>query len=128
MQDNWSHLETIMRQFNDAISKHTWQEISEKVREIQWIDRLDPKKGTFVAFLPDEEGEPGASVTLYADKTVHQNAQRYFQDARTLKDKSQGAKKALENTEKENDVYQVRTKIINLYQQFRKIYLSILFF
>ncbi len=99
MQDNWPHLETIMKQFNDAISKFTWQEVSEKVREIQWIDRLDPKKRTFVAFLPDEEGEPGASVTLYADKTVHQNAQRYFQDARTLKDKSKGAKKALEDTE-----------------------------
>tara|TARA_Y100000992_G_scaffold302720_1_gene278910 strand:+ start:26373 stop:28547 length:2175 start_codon:yes stop_codon:yes gene_type:complete len=110
MQDNWPHLETIMRQFNDAISKHTWQEISEKVREIQWIDRLDPKKGTFVVFLPDEEGEPGASVTLYADKTVHQNAQRYFQDARTLKDKSQGAKKALENTEKEKSKQEKRRK------------------
>ena len=110
MQDNWSHLETIMSQFNDAISKHTWQEISEKVREIQWIDRLDPKKGTFVAFLPDEEGEPGASVTLYADKTVHQNAQRYFQDARTLKDKSKGARKALENTEKEKSKQEKRRK------------------
>ena len=110
MQDNWPHLETIMSQFNDAISKFTWQEVSEKVREIQWIDRLDPKKGTFVAFLPDEEGEPGASVTLYADKTVHQNAQRYFQDARTLKDKSQGAKKALENTEKEKSKQEKRRK------------------
>ena len=99
MQENWSHLETIMNQFNEAISKFTWQEVSEKVREIQWIDRLDPKKGTFVAFLPDEQGEPGASVTLYANKTVHQNAQRYFQDARTLKEKSKGARKALENTE-----------------------------
>ena len=99
MQDNWSHLEAIINQFNDAISKYTWQEVAEKVREIQWIDRLNPKKGTFVAFLPDEQGEPAASVTLYADKTVHQNAQRYFQDARTLKDKSKGARKALENTE-----------------------------
>ena len=63
MQDNWSHLETIINQFNDAISKYTWQEVAEKVREIQWIDRLNPKKGTFVAFLPDEQGEPAASVT-----------------------------------------------------------------
>ena len=110
MQDNWPHLETIMSQFNDAISKFTWQEVSEKVREIQWIDRLDPKKGTFVAFLPDEEGEPGASVTLYADKTVHQNAQRYFQDARTLKDKSKGAKKALEDTESTKSKQEKRRK------------------
>ena len=110
MQDNWSHLETIMNQFNDAISKYTWQEVAEKVREIQWIDRLNPKKGTFVAFLPDEQGEPAASVTLYADKTVHQNAQRYFQDARTLKDKSKGARKALENTEDAKSKQEKRRK------------------
>ncbi len=99
MQENWTHLEEIMNQFNDAISKFTWQEVAEKVREIPWIDRLDPKKRTFVAFIPDEEREPGASVTLHADKTVHQNAQRYFQDARTLKEKAKGAEKALKNTE-----------------------------
>jgi predicted ribosome quality control (RQC) complex YloA/Tae2 family protein len=110
MQENWPHLETIMTQFNEAISKFTWQEVSEKVREIQWIDRLDPKKGTFVAFLPDEQGEPGASVTLHADKTVHQNAQRYFQDARTLKEKSKGARKALENTENAKSKQEKRRK------------------
>jgi len=110
MQENWSHLETIMSQFNEAISKFTWQEVSEKIREIQWIDRLDPKKGTFVAFLPDEQGEPGASVTLYANKTVHQNAQRYFQDARTLKEKSKGARKALENTENAKSKQEKRRK------------------
>ena len=110
MQDNWSHLEAIINQFNDAISKYTWQEVAEKVREIQWIDRLNPKKGTFVAFLPDEQGEPAASVTLYADKTVHQNAQRYFQDARTLKDKSKGARKALENTEDAKSKQEKRRK------------------
>tara|TARA_B100001778_G_scaffold331946_1_gene337268 strand:- start:772 stop:2946 length:2175 start_codon:yes stop_codon:yes gene_type:complete len=110
MQDNWSHLETIINQFNDAISKYTWQEVAEKVREIQWIDRLNPKKGTFVAFLPDEQGEPAASVTLYADKTVHQNAQRYFQEARTLKDKSKGARKALENTEDAKSKQEKRRK------------------
>ena len=110
MQENWPHLETIMSQFNEAISKFTWQEVSEKVRETQWIDRLDPKKGTFVAFLPDEQGEPGASVTLYANKTVHQNAQRYFQDARTLKEKSKGARKALENTENAKSKQEKRRK------------------
>ena len=57
------------------------------------------QKRTFVAFIPDEEREPGASVTLHADKTVHQNAQRYFQEARTLKEKAKGAEKALKNTE-----------------------------
>ena len=99
MQENWTHLEEIMKQFNEQISKSTWQEVAEKSRDIQWIDRLNPEKGTFVVFLPDEEGDPGSSVTLHANKSVHQNAQRYFEDARTLKDKSKGAKKALKDTE-----------------------------
>ena len=99
MQENWTHLENIMKQFNDQISKFTWQEVAEKSREISWIDRLNPEKGTFVVFLPDDEGEPGSSVTLYANKSVHQNAQRYFREARTLKDKSKGAEKALKDTE-----------------------------
>ena len=99
MQENWTHLEHIMKEFNEQISKLTWQEVAEKSREVPWIDRLNPEKGTFVAFLPDEEGDPGSSVTLHANKSVHQNAQRYFQEARTLKDKSKGAEKALKDTE-----------------------------
>ena len=99
MQENWTHLEDIMKQFNEQISKLTWQEVAEKSRDIQWIDRLNPEKGTFVVFLPDEEGDPGSSVTLYANKSVHQTAQKYLEDARTLKDKSKGAKKALKDTE-----------------------------
>ena len=99
MQENWTHLENIMIQFNGEISKSTWQEVSVKCQEVPWIDRLNPEKGTFVVFLPDDDGEPGSSVTMYANKSVHQNAQRYFQDARTLKEKSKGAKKALKDTE-----------------------------
>ncbi len=99
MQENWPHLENIMKQFNEQISKHTWQEVTEMSRDIPWIDRLNPEKGKFGVSLRNEEGELGASVTLEANKSVHQNAQRYFQDARTLKEKSKGAEKALKDTE-----------------------------
>ena len=43
-----------------------------------------------VAFLPDEDGEPGASITLEVSKTVHQNAQRYFEEAPVQKNKAKG--------------------------------------
>ena len=52
-----------------------------------------------MARLPDEDNEPGASVTLSVENSVHQNAQIYFEQARTLKDKSKGARVALERTE-----------------------------
>jgi predicted ribosome quality control (RQC) complex YloA/Tae2 family protein len=64
------------------------------------VDSVNPSKHTVVAYLPDEDGEPGAKVTLESSKTVHQNAQRYFEEARTQKNKAKGAQEALERTEK----------------------------
>ena len=98
IQENWGHVEEIMMQFKQAIEQDTWQDVAKKIRSVVWIDRLDPKKQTFVAFLPDEEGEPGASITLEVNKSVHQNAQRYFEDARTQRGKAKGAENALLNT------------------------------
>ena len=51
-----------------------------------------------MTYLPNEDGKPGERVELYVDETVHQNAQRYFATARTFKDKSKGAERALEDT------------------------------
>ena len=99
IQENWSHVNTILEQFNKAIENENWQSIKNKIEEIQWIGKIDPSKRTIVAYLPDEEGGPATSVTLEVEKTVHQNAQRYFEDARIQKNKAKGAKKALEDTE-----------------------------
>jgi predicted ribosome quality control (RQC) complex YloA/Tae2 family protein len=99
IQDNWGHVNDILEQFNSAIENENWQSIENKVEQIPWIDKLNPAKGTIVVYLPDEDGEPGVTITLEVSKNVHQNAQRYFEDARTQKNKSTGAKIALENTE-----------------------------
>lgn len=99
IQENWGHVNDILEQFNQAIIKDNWQSIEKKVAEIPWIDKISPSKGTIVIYLPDEEGEPGATITLEVAKTVHQNAQRYFEEAHTQKNKASGAKIALENTE-----------------------------
>ena len=63
---------------NDAVATKGWQQIAEIIHEIDWIDSVDPASQRFVAFLPDEDGDPGSSVTLDSSKTVHQNAQRYL--------------------------------------------------
>ena len=99
IQENWSHVNNILVQFNKAIENENWQSIEKKIEEIPWIGKINPSKRTIVAYLPDEEGEPATSVTLDVEKSVHQNAQRYFEDARIQKNKANGAKKALENTE-----------------------------
>ena len=99
IQDNWTHVDDLLGQVNSLIANEGWQTLDSKIADVVWIDRIDPAKRTILARLPDEDNEPGASVTLYVENSVHQNAQIYFEQARTLKDKSKGARVALERTE-----------------------------
>ena len=98
IQENWEHVNSIITQFNQAVSDSSWQEVSEISQGVDWIGRVDAKKRTILAYLPDADGDPGTSVTLEVDKTVHQNAQRYFEAGRTQKDKALGAEIALKRT------------------------------
>ena len=98
IQDSWEHVDSLLAQFNDAVASDGWQGVTDKIYDVPWIDSADPAKQTIVAYLPDEEGEPGASITLEVSKTVHQNAQRYFEEASTQKSKAKGAKAALAGT------------------------------
>ena len=100
IQDNWGHVDNILTQLNTAVEERGWQDIADMSHEVEWVDSVDPANHSVVAFLPDSDGEPGASVTLEASKTVHQNAQRYFEEARAQKNKAKGAMEALEKTEK----------------------------
>ena len=99
IQDNWEHVDSIITQLNQAVEERGWQDVADIAYEVDWIDSVDPAKHTVVAYLPDDEGDPGASVTIEASKTVHQNAQRYFEEARVQKNKAKGAQSALDETE-----------------------------
>ena len=99
IQENWEHVESILSQFNSAVESEGWQDVSDRIFEVPWIGSVDPAKRTIVAYLPDENGEPGSSITLETSKTVHQNAQRYFEEARVQKNKAKGAMVALAGTE-----------------------------
>ena len=88
IQDNWTHVDDLLSQVNSLIENEGWQALDKKVGDVVWIERVDPAKRTILARMPDEDNEPGASVTLAVEKSVHQNAQTYFEQARTLKDLS----------------------------------------
>ncbi|MAS80777.1 MAG: hypothetical protein CMA28_04085 [Euryarchaeota archaeon] len=93
----------MISQINAAVDENGWLDVAEMVYDSEWIDSVDPAKHTVIAFLPDEEGGPGTSVTIDVSKNVHQNAQRYFDEARVQKDKAKGAQAALEKTETSRD-------------------------
>ena len=98
IQENWGHIDTLLTQTLSAIEADGWDNIRGKVRDIEWIESLDPAKRTMKAYLPDEDGEPDQRIELHIDQSVHQNAQRYFDAGRKQKDKTIGAKKAIQET------------------------------
>jgi len=99
IQENWTHIESLLTQVNQAVETQGWKEIKKAAKEIPWIASLNAAERTFVTILPDEEGQPtGPQATLSLDESVHQNAQRHFEAARKQKNKSKGAIDALEDT------------------------------
>ena len=99
IQNDWEHVDSLLTQFNEAVASDGWEGVMDRIHDVPWIDNADPARQTIVAYLPDEDGEPGASITLEVSKTVHQNAQRYFEEGRSQKSKAKGAQAALAGTE-----------------------------
>ena len=99
IQENWTHIESLLSQVNEAVDVQGWKEIKKAAKEIPWIVSLNAAERTFVTILPDENGEVnGPQATLSLDESVHQNAQRHFESARKQKNKNKGAIDALEDT------------------------------
>ena len=101
IQANWTHVETILQQANEALETKGWEAILSGLKENPWVDSGNPAERTMMVRLPNDSGEPGQVFTLSLDETVHQNAQRYFQSARKQKDKTSGATAALADTKVE---------------------------
>ena len=99
IQNNWSHVESLLGQINDSIKQNGWQETRKMAKNIPWIISMNPAERTFVTVLPDDSGEPkGPQAMLHLDESVHQNAQRFFEVARKQKSKTKGATEALDAT------------------------------
>ena len=100
IQENWEHVESLLKQVTHSIDEIGWDETRKAIKKIDWIESANPESRTIQAKLPDEVGEPGPTVELHLDETVHQNAQRYFAKGRKDKQRAEGAKSALAETQK----------------------------
>ena len=98
--ENYDHVNEILEQVRSAIQTKGWEDVKASVKEIKWIQSINPAERTMMVFLPNQDGDPEIRIELHVEETVHQNSQRYFAIARTLKDKSKGAEKALQETER----------------------------
>ena len=100
IQNHWTHIESLLNQVKHSIDEMGWDDTCVAIKKIEWIESADPAARTIRAKLPDENGEPGITVELHLDETVHQNAQRYFAKGRKDKQRAEGAKAALADTQK----------------------------
>ena len=100
IQENWGHVESLLNQVSQSIEEGGWDETRKAIKKIDWIESANPAARTIQAKLPGEDGEPAISVELHLDQTVHQNAQRYFAKGRKDKQRAEGAKVALEETQR----------------------------
>jgi len=99
IQTHWNHVDEILRQTQEAVETYGWELVKQRVKGSPWINSVHPANRTITARLPDEDGQPcDPAIELRIDDSVHQNAQRYFELARTQKNKSLGAVNALEDT------------------------------
>ena len=99
IQENWGHVESLLNQVTHSIEEIGWDETRKAIKKIDWIESANPESRTIQAKLPDENGDPGPTVELHLDQTVHQNAQRYFAKGRKDKQRAEGAKVALAETQ-----------------------------
>jgi hypothetical protein len=99
IQENWGHIESLLNQVIHSIDEIGWDETRTAIKKIDWIESANPESRTIQAKLPDENGDPGMIVQLHIDDTVHQNAQRYFAKGRKDKQRAEGAKSALAETQ-----------------------------
>ena len=99
IQNNWTHVESLLAQVQDSVAKNGWKETQAMAKQIPWIVSMNPAERTFVTVLPDDNGQPkGVQAILRLDDSVHQNAQYFFETARKQKSKTKGATEALEET------------------------------
>ena len=100
IQEHWSHVESLLNQVKHSVEKNGWDETQAAIKAIQWIESANPSERSFQCKLPDVDGNPGTIITLFLDQTVHQNAQLYFAKGRKDKQRAEGAKVALEETQR----------------------------
>jgi predicted ribosome quality control (RQC) complex YloA/Tae2 family protein len=100
IQEHWTHVESLLNQVKESVEQNGWDETRTAIKGIDWIVSANPSERTIQAKLPDEEGNPCTEITLYIDQTVHQNAQQYFAKGRKDKQRAEGARAALEETQK----------------------------
>ena len=95
IQENSQQMDYLISQANQMINEVGWKVFSKKALEFEYISRVDAKEKRIFIKLPNDNG----TVWINVEITAQLNAQVYFAKAKKVKDKSEGAREALIDTE-----------------------------
>ena len=98
--ENWGFLDDLIAQVSSFVNSEGWGKLKPRIKEIIWIKSFNAAEQTIKVVLPNNEGETSdILVDISISESVHQNAQRYYKKARKIKEKFEGAKSAILETE-----------------------------
>ncbi len=96
---NYKQCESILRVLRDAKERLGLNEMKERVKETDQILDLDPRQGTVIVPLTAaDDPEQTFKVRLDLNEDINASAQYYYERAKRLKNKCEGAQRALEDT------------------------------
>ena len=96
IQEKSEQIDYLITQVNQMIVETGWLAFSKTALELEYISKIDAKEKKIFLKLPDD----GGTVWINIEISAQLNAQTYFAKAKKLKDKSEGARDALIETEK----------------------------
>ncbi len=97
--ENYQLVEKILQAFNAARKNKSWDEIEEIVKRNENLRKLvkgiRPEKNSVVIRVGDLD------IKLEVKKSIHDNADMYYERAKRAREKAEGVKKAIEKTLRE---------------------------
>jgi len=94
--ENYQLIDRIIQAFNAARQNKSWEEIAEIVKRDEklkkLVKRIKPEKNSIVVRVG------GLDIELEIRKSIHDNADIYYEKAKKAREKAEGVKKAIEKT------------------------------
>ena len=96
IQENSQQIDYLISEATQTIDDIGWKDFSKKALEFEYISQVNAKEKKMLLKLPNEAGDVWISI----ENSAQLNAQVYFSKAKKVKDKSEGAREAVLETER----------------------------
>jgi len=87
--EKYQEVDRLLKAVRQARKSETWDEVGRALGSLSFVEQVDQRTGTVTINVE------GATIDVVVDKDVPQNAQKYYEKAKVMKAKAEGAERAL---------------------------------